>query len=128
MSLNLSSSVAELRNEIERKRNKALELQMDTTNPDEWSGLNTIRWELEDLDKDIYLGQFIKNNDALSKLIDKIKDANQDAAKLINTIQNVEDAVKDLRDKIDQASPLISEISGFLVEVEKTMVLIKDGA
>jgi predicted nucleic acid-binding Zn-ribbon protein len=101
---------------------------MDTTNPDEWSGLNTIRWELEDLDKDIYLGQFIKNNDALSKLIDKIKDANQDAAKLINTIQNVEDAVKDLRDKIDQASPLISEISGFLVEVEKTMVLIKDGA
>ena len=36
MILNTNSSVAELRNEIERKRKKANELQMNTTDPEEW--------------------------------------------------------------------------------------------
>ena len=71
MELNSDSTIAELRNELDRKRRKAIDLQMNTTDPDEWAVLNSLRWELEDLDKDIYLGHFIKNNDKC--IIDTIK-------------------------------------------------------
>ena len=125
MNLNTNSSVAELRNELERKRKKAQELQMNTTDPDEWSTLNTLRWELEDLDKDIYLGQFIKNNDTLAKLVGEIKEATTEAKKLVKTIGEVEQALKGARAKLKNTSPMLDEITSFLDEVEKTMKVMK---
>lgn len=125
MNLTTNNSVAELRNELERKRRKAQELQMNTTDPDEWATLNTLRWELEDLDKDIYLGQFIKNNDKLAKLSGEIKEATKESQKLVKTIGEVEQALKDTRDKLKSSSPLIEEINSFLDEVEETIKVMK---
>ncbi len=125
MNLSTNSSVAELRNELERKRKKAQELQMNTTDPDEWTTLNTLRWELEDLDKDIYLGQFIKNNDTLAKLVGEIKGATTEAQKLVKTIDEVEQALKSARAKLKNTSPMLDEITSFLDEVEETMKVMK---
>lgn len=125
MNLNTNSSVSELRTELERKRKKAQDLQMNTTDPDEWATLNTLRWELEDLDKDIYLGQFIKNNDKLAKLLGEIEASTEASQKLIKTIGEVEQALKDARDKLKSTSPMLAEIKIFLDEVEETMKVIK---
>ena len=125
MNLSTNSSVAELRNELERKRKKAQELQMNTTDPDEWATLNTLRWELEDLDKDIYLGQFIKNNDKLAKLVGEIEDATTEAQKLVKTIGEIEQALTDARAKLKSSSPMLGEITSFLDEVEETMKVMK---
>ena len=62
MSLDKNSTVAELRTELERKRKRALDLQMNTTDMDEWKNLNAIRWELEDIDNDLYRSRFINRN------------------------------------------------------------------
>ncbi len=125
MNLNTNRTVAELRNELERKRKKAQELQMNTTDPDEWATLNTLRWELEDLDKDIYLGQFIKNNDKLSKLVGEIEETTVESQKLVKTIGEVEQALKDARNKLKSTSPMLDEINIFLNDVEETMKVIK---
>ncbi len=125
MILNTNSSVAELRNEIERKRKKANELQMNTTDPEEWDSLNTLRWELEDLDKDLYLSQFIKNTDMLAKLVGEIEKATTAAQKLINTIKEVELAITTARDKLKATSPMIAEMKGFLDEVDTMMAVFK---
>ena len=105
MELNTNSSIAELRNELDRKRRKAIDLQMNTTDPDEWALLNSLRWELEDLDKDIYLGQFIKNNDKLSKLVGEIENATAEAQKLVETLENFEQALEVTREKIRLLNP-----------------------
>jgi cell fate (sporulation/competence/biofilm development) regulator YlbF (YheA/YmcA/DUF963 family) len=125
MKLSTNSSVAELRNEIERKRKKAQELQMNTTDPDEWASLNILRWELEDLDKDLYLSQFIKNTDKLAKLVGKIEGATTEAQKLVNIIEDVEQALKSARAKLKSSSPMINEIKGFLDEVDAMMKVMK---
>lgn len=125
MSLSKNSTVAELRNELERKRAKARELQMNTTNHREWVSLNTLRWELEDLDRDIYLSQFIKNNDKIAKLIGEIEEATAEAQKLITTIGEVEKALIDTRAKLKSTSTMFDEISSFLDEVEATIKVIK---
>ena len=125
MNLSTNSSIAELRNEIERKRKKAQELQMNITDRDEWATLNTLRWELEDLDTDIYLGQFIKNNNKIAKLVGEIEDATTEAQKLIKTIGEIEQALKDARTKLKNTSPMLVEITSFLDEVEETMKVIK---
>jgi hypothetical protein len=125
MELNSDSSIAELRNELDRKRRKAIDLQMNTTDPDEWAVLNSLRWELEDLDKDIYLGHFIKNNDKLSKLVGEIENATIEAQKLVNTITEIEEVLIEARAKIKTTSPMLDEITIFLNDVEKTMEILK---
>jgi len=125
MNLTTNSSVAELRSELERKRKKAQDLQMNTTDPDEWATLNTLRWELEDIDKDIYLGQFIKNNDKLAKLVGEIEEATSESQKLVKTIDMVDQALKDARDKLKSTSPMLDEIKSFLDEVEEMMKVMK---
>lgn len=125
MNLSTNSSIAELRNEIERKRKKAQELQLNITDRDEWATLNTLRWELEDLDTDIYLGQFIKNNDKIAKLVGVIEDATTEAQKLIKTIGEIEQALKAARTKLKNTSPMLVEITSFLDEVEDTLKVIK---
>lgn len=125
MDLSTNSSIAELRNEIERKRKKAQELQMNITDRDEWAILNTLRWELEDLDTDIYLDQFIKNNDKIAKLAGEIEAATTEAQKLIKTIGEIEQALKDARIKLKNTSPMFVEITSFFDELEETMKVIK---
>jgi cell fate (sporulation/competence/biofilm development) regulator YlbF (YheA/YmcA/DUF963 family) len=125
MDLNANSTVAELRNELERKRKKAQELQMNSTDPDEWVALNTLRWELEDFDKDIYLSRFIKNNDKLAKLTGEIEDATAESQKLVKSIGEIEQALMDTRAKLNSTSPMLDEIKGFLDEVEETMKVMK---
>ena len=125
MSLNKNSTVGELRNELECKRRKATELQMNTTNAREWLSLNTLRWDLEDLDKDLYLSQFIKNNDKLAKLIGEIQKATAEAQKLIATIEDVKQSLVSARAKLKNTSPMFDEISSFLDEVELTIKVIK---
>lgn len=125
MNLTMNSSVAELRNELEGKRKRAIELQMNTTDPDEWATINSLRWELEDLDKDIYLSQFIKNNDKIAKLVGNIEDSTTGAQKLIITIGEIEQALSDARAKVKSTSPMIDEITIFLNDVEKTMKVLK---
>ena len=125
MELNTNSSIAELRNELDRKRRKAIDLQMNTTDPDEWALLNSLRWELEDLDKDIYLGQFIKNNDKLSKLVGEIESATIEAQKLVKTISEIEEILIETRAKIKRTSPMLNEITLFIDDVERTMEILK---
>lgn len=125
MNLSTDSSVAELRHELERARKKAQDLQMNTTDPDEWAVLNTLRWELEDLDKDIYLGQFIKNNDKIAKLVGEIEGATAEAEKLVNTLAEMEQAVKEARTQIKSTSKMAGELAGFFDEVEETLDVIK---
>jgi len=125
MNLSKRSTVAELRNELERKRRKAQELQMNTTNAGEWSSLNTLRWELEDLDKDIYLSQFIKNNNKIAKLVGIIEEGTAEAQKLIVTIGQVEQALIGARAKLKSTSPMLDEISSFLDEVQLTIEVMK---
>lgn len=125
MKLNKNSSIAELRTALEGKRRKAKDLQMNITNRDEWAALNTLRWELEDLDKDIYLGQFIKNDDKLTKLIGKIKGATSDAQNLVKTVEKVAQALVDARKKLKSTSSMFDEIKGFLDEVDELINIIK---
>lgn len=125
MIVSTSSTIAELRSELERKRNQAQELQMNTTDPDEWAGMNTLRWELEDLDKDLYLNQFIKNNDRLEKLIGQIKSASADAQKLVETIAGVEQAVNDARGKLKSTSSMFDEMARFLDDIDRMIKVIK---
>ncbi len=98
---------------------------MNTTDPEEWDSLNTLRWELEDLDKDLYLSQFIKNTDMLAKLVGEIEKATTAAQKLINTIKEVELAITTARDKLKATSPMIAEMKGFLDEVDTMMAVFK---
>ncbi|MHC4553023.1 MAG: hypothetical protein ACYSUT_09715 [Planctomycetota bacterium] len=118
MHIDKNSSVAELRSELDRKRRQTLEFQATTTDPVEWSNLNVIRWDLEDLDKDIYLSQFIKNNDKLEKLIGKIEQATQEAQKIKTTLDNVLASLKKAREELKQNSAIFEELSHFYTEVD----------
>lgn len=125
MNISTNSTIAELRNELERKRSKAQELQLDTTDPDDWAALNTLRWELEDLDKDIYLAQFIKNNEKLSKLTGVIKQATTDAQKIVKTIDNIEQSVKSARKKLKSTSQMFNEITSFMDDIDEMINVLK---
>ena len=125
MRINENSTIAELRNDLERKRRRAHELQLDTTDPDEWADMNTLRWELEDLDKDLYLSQFIKNNDKITKLVGHVQGASEDAQKLVKSIESVEQAIKEARYKLSSMSSTFDEITTLLNDVEETIELIK---
>lgn len=124
MSLNTRNTIAELRNELDSKRNRAKELQSKTTVTDEWKNLNNIRWELEDLDNDIYKSQFIKNNQKISTLINQINNAQDDAKKIIKTIDEVNSAIKSARSKLKNTSKMLTELNNFYNETEELISLI----
>lgn len=121
MSVDKNSSVAELRSELDRKRKRALDLQTSTTDPDEWKNLNTIRWELEDLDRDLYLSQFIKNNEKLEKLIGQMEEASEGAKKIVETLNEIRNAVVKARSTLKAASSMFPELDSFYTEVEEML-------
>ena len=122
MSIDNNSSVAELRSELDRKRKQALDLQTDTTDPDEWNNLNTIRWDLEDLDRDLYLSQFIKNNDKLEILIGQIEESGEEAKRIAATLETVTETLKKARAELKDTSAMFGELDDFY---KKTDELIK---
>ncbi len=124
MILDSSSKIVELRNELEIKKKKALGLQMQTTDPKEWKSLNLLRWELEDLDKDIYLSQFIKNNDKLEVLIKNIVESKEEASKIVSTINNITDILKAARSNIKKTSTIFNDLNDYYIEVESLIKTI----
>jgi uncharacterized phage infection (PIP) family protein YhgE len=125
MSIDKNSSVAELRSELDRKRKRALDLQMSATDPDEWKNLNAIRWELEDLDRDLYLSQFIKNNEKLEKLIGLLEAAGEGAKKIVETLDEIKNAVKLARSTLKTASSIFPELDAFYTEVENMLKMLR---
>lgn len=125
MSLTSQSTVAELRSELDRKRRRALDLQAATGDAEEWAVLNTLRWELEDLDRDLYQGQFIRNNDRLEKLVAHIESATDDAQRILRTLDEVRAAVSRAREKIRSTSSIFGEMDAFLVETETLLDVIR---
>ena len=117
MTLSMDSTLAELRNEIRRKQDRALELQANTTDAVEWSSLNTLRWELDDLDKSLYLNQFIQNNDTLEKLTREIRRTN-DAKRINETLERVKKAISVARAKLQKTSSMIGELNQFFEETK----------
>ena len=121
MSLDKNSTVAELRSELDRKRKRALDLQMNTTDMDEWKNLNAIRWELEDIDNDLYRSRFIKNNEKLEKLIDQIDRSGEDAGKIIETLNNAKDVLQKARTELKSVSAMFGELNNFYMETEELL-------
>ena len=121
MTIDENSSVAELRTELDRKRKRALDLQMETTDPEEWKNLNVVRWELRDLDRDLYLSQFIKNNEQLEKLIGQMEQAVEGAQKIVETLKEIRSAVQTARSALKQASAMFPELDTFYTEIEKML-------
>ena len=124
MSVDKNSSVAELRSELDRKRKRALDLQMSATDPDEWKNLNIIRWELEDLDRDLYLSQFIKNNEKLEKLIGQLEAASEAAKKIVETLKEIRNAVEEARSTLKTASSIFPELDAFYTEIEDMLKIL----
>ena len=125
MSVDKNSSVAELRDELDRKRRRAFDLQRSTTDPDELDNLSTIRWELEDLDRDLYLSQFIKNNDKLEKLIGQMEEATEGANKVVETLKEIRNAVVKARSTLKTASSMFPELDAFYTEVEQMLKTLR---
>lgn len=125
MSLDKNSTVAELRTELERKRKRALDLQMNTTDMDEWKNLNAIRWELEDIDNDLYRSQFIKNNESLARLIDQIDSSVEDARKIVETLNNAKEVLQKARAELKNASAMFGELNNFYQETEELLAVIR---
>ena len=98
---------------------------MDTTDSEEWESMNMLRWELEDLDKDLYSCQFIRNNDRISRLTGQLTEAGADAVKVLKTIEEVERAITNARGKLKDTSRMFGEISGYLDDVSNMLGVIK---
>jgi len=126
MSLNGNNSVAELRSELDRKRKRALDLQTNTTDPEEWKNLNAIRWELEDIDNDLYRSQFIKNNEKLKKLIGQIKQSGEKARKIIATLNDAKKALKKARSELKSTSAMFGELNNFYTETEALLETLRE--
>lgn len=120
-----SSNIAALRSELERKRREVVDLQLRTTSPTDWSNLNVIRWQLEDLDNDLYVSQFIKNNDKIKKLVGEIAAATQEAQKIADTIESAVKAVKTARKALKKTSRLFEDTQRFLGETEAMLAALK---
>ena len=125
MILDETSSVAELRSELDRRRKRALDLQMDTTDPEEWKNLNIVRWELEDLDRDLYLSRFINNNDTLEKLIGRIEQAGGEAEKITETLKGIRKAVQGARKALKKASALFPDLDAYYKEIETMLETLR---
>jgi len=120
-----SSNIAALRSELERKRREVVDLQLRTTSPTDWSNLNVIRWQLEDLDNDLYVSQFIQNNDKIKKLVGEIAAATQEAQKIADTIESAVKAVKTARKALKKTSRLFEDTQRFLGETEAMLAALK---
>lgn len=125
MTIDENSSVAELRSELDRKRKRALDLQMDTTDPEEWKNLNLVRWELEDLDRDLYLSPFIKNNDRLEKLIGQMEEATEGAQKIVETLKKIRSALQTARSSLKKTSAMFPELDAFYTEIKKMLETLR---
>jgi DNA repair ATPase RecN len=126
MSIDNNSSVAEVRSELDRKRRRALDLQTSSTDPNEWNNLNTIRWDLEDLDTDLYLSQFIKNNDKLEILIGQIQKSGEKAEKIAATLQNVSETLQKARAELKNASAMFGELDCFYKEIDELIKTLRE--
>jgi len=120
-----SSNIADLRSELERKRREAVDLQLRTTSPKDWSNLNVIRWQLEDLDKDLYVSQFIENNDKIKKLVGEIAAATLEAQKITDTIEAAIKAVAGARKGLKKTSRIFDDTKRFLNETEGLLEVLK---
>jgi len=120
-----SSNIADLRSELERKRREAVDLQSRTTSTTDWSNLNVIRWQLEDLDKDLYVSQFIQNNDKIKKLVGEIAAATLEAQKIIDTIDSAVKAVTTARKALKKTSKIFGDTKRFLSETEAMLAALK---
>ncbi|RLJ17469.1 hypothetical protein DJ031_14200 [bacterium endosymbiont of Escarpia laminata] len=125
MSLDKNSTIADLRSELDRKGKRALDLQTNTTDPTEWSNLNAIRWELEDLDNDLYLSQFVKNNDKINKLIGQIAESSKKAKKILVTLDEAQKILSKARTELQQTSAMFDELEGFYNETETLLIVLK---
>ncbi len=118
MGLGKNNTVAEMRSELDRKRKRALDLQANTTDAEEWQNLNTIRWDLEDLDNDLYRSQFVRNNDKLEVLIGQIKQADKEGTRIISTLNDIKGAVQRARLALQSISSMFDELDTFYKETE----------
>ena len=120
-----NSSIADLRSELERKRREVVDLQLRTTSQTDWSNLNVIRWQLEDLDNDHYVSQFIRNNDKIRKLVGEIEAATLEAQKIVDTIDSAVKAVKNARKALKKTSRMFADTKRFLSETEAILSALK---
>jgi hypothetical protein len=125
MDLDKNSSVAELRSELDRKRKRVLDMQTNTTDAAEWKMLNGLRWGLQDLDNDIYLNQFIKNDDLIKKLIGQIGQAGEEAKKIISTLENVKTVLQEARTSLKKTSAMFKELDSFYRETESLLKVLQ---
>jgi hypothetical protein len=125
MDLDKNSSVAELRSELDRKRKRVLDMQTNTTDAAEWKMLNDLRWGLQDLDNDIYLNQFIKNDDLIKKLIVQIGQAGEEAKKIISTLENVKTVLQEARTSLKKTSAMFKELDSFYRETESLLKVLQ---
>jgi hypothetical protein len=121
MDLDKNNSVAELRSELDRKRKRAVDMQTNTTDATEWKMLNDLRWGLQDLDNDIYLSQFIKNDDLIEKLIGQIGQAGEEAKKIMSTLNNVKTVLQKARTDLKKTSAMFKELDAFFRETESLL-------
>jgi hypothetical protein len=126
MNIDKNSSVAELRSELDRKRKRALDMQTSTTDAAEWKTLNALRWGLQDLDNDIYLNQFIKNDDLINSLIGQIDQASEGAKKIVSTLNNVKTVLQQARQELKEASAMFKELDAFYTETETLLNVLQE--
>jgi len=119
------NKIADLRSELERKRREVVDLQLRTTSATDWSNLNVIRWQLEDLDNDLYVSQFIENNDKIKKLVGEIAAATLEAQKIVDTIDSAVKAVKNARKALKKTSKVFADTKRFLSETEAILTTLK---
>lgn len=124
MGLDKNSTVAELRSELRGRRMRALDLQLNTTDIDQWRALNTVRWDLKDLDTGIYLNQFIKNNDKIAKLIGQIQKSTKGAKAIADALKSAKQTLKKARTKLKDASAMVEELDAFYKETQTLLRLI----
>ncbi len=67
--------------------------------------------ELFDLDRKLYSASFIKNDTKIVALVDKIKEAADEADEVYKELDELTQAVKKVRKAVQQATELISKIS-----------------
>lgn len=121
MGLNKENSIAELRSELDRKRMRTLDLRLRTTDPVESQNLNALRWELEDLDNDLYRSQFIRNNDLIEKLIGQIEEAGEAVQRVSATLAEVRETLARARAELAETSVMFSELQNFYTETEELL-------
>jgi hypothetical protein len=125
MIMDKNNTVAELRSELDQKRKRILDMQTGTTDPAEWKALNTLRWGFQDLDNDIYLSQFIKNNDLIEKLIGQVDQAGEEAKKIVITLNNLKETLQKAHEELKKTSAMFKELDAFYTETEALLNVLQ---